>query len=69
MKLSDNALLTGHAASGMVNHGFIDKGATLAVVDRTTTAFDVRKAKRDPEAASLSGGNLQKFIVGREILR
>jgi len=29
----------------------------------------VRKAKRDPEAASLSGGNLQKFIVGREILR
>ena len=26
-------------------------------------------AKRDPEAASLSGGNLQKFIVGREILR
>jgi ABC-type uncharacterized transport system ATPase subunit len=69
MKLSDNALLTGHAASGMVNHGFIDKAATLAVVDRTTSAFDVRKAKRDPEAASLSGGNLQKFIVGREILR
>jgi simple sugar transport system ATP-binding protein len=69
MKLSDNALLTGHAASAMVKHGFIDKTATLAVVDRTTTAFDVRKAKRDPEAASLSGGNLQKFIVGREILR
>jgi simple sugar transport system ATP-binding protein len=69
MKLSDNALLTGHAASGMVNHGFIDKAATLTAVDRTTSAFDVRKAKRDPEAASLSGGNLQKFIVGREILR
>ncbi len=69
MRLSDNALLTGHAASGMVKHGFIDKAATLAVVDKTTTAFDVRKAKRDPEAVSLSGGNLQKFIVGREILR
>jgi simple sugar transport system ATP-binding protein len=70
MRLSDNALLTGHAASGMVKRGgFIDKAATLAVVDRTTTAFDVRKAKRDPEAASLSGGNLQKFVVGREILR
>jgi simple sugar transport system ATP-binding protein len=38
-------------------------------VDRATETFDVRKAKRDPEAASLSGGNLQKFIVGREILR
>ena len=69
MKLSENALLTGHAASGMVKYGFIDHAATLAAVDRTTKAFDVRKAKRDPEAASLSGGNLQKFVVGREILR
>ncbi|HUD85399.1 MAG TPA: ABC transporter ATP-binding protein [Xanthobacteraceae bacterium] len=69
MKLSENALLTGHAASGMVRHGFVDKPATLAIVDRTTKSFDVRKAKRDPEAVSLSGGNLQKFVVGREILR
>ncbi len=69
MKLSENALLTGHAASGMVKHGFVNKPATLATVDRTTKAFDVRKAKRDPEAVSLSGGNLQKFVVGREILR
>jgi len=69
MKLSDNALLTGHASGGMVKGGFIDRAATLGVVDSTTKAFDVRKAKRDPEAASLSGGNLQKFVVGREILR
>ena len=69
MKLSDNALLTGHASGNMVKHGFIDHAATLAVVDNTTKAFDVRKAKRDPEAVSLSGGNLQKFVVGREILR
>jgi simple sugar transport system ATP-binding protein len=69
MKLSENALLTGHAASGMVKHGFVDTAATLATVDRATETFDVRKAKRDPEAASLSGGNLQKFVVGREILR
>ena len=68
MKLSENALLTGHAASGMVKRGLIDKQATLAHVDRTTKSFDVRKAKRDPEP-SLSGGNLQKFVVGREILR
>ncbi len=69
MKLSENALLTGHAASGMVRRGFVNTAATLATVDRATEAFDVRKAKRDPEAASLSGGNLQKFVVGREILR
>ena len=69
MKLSENALLTLHAASSMVKNGFINKLAALAYVDRTTKSFDVRKAKRDPEAVSLSGGNLQKFQVGREILR
>src|SRR5207237_674136 len=69
MKLSENVLLTGHAAGNMVHNGFVNAPATLRTVDRATEAFDVRKAKRDPEAASLSGGNLQKFIVGREILR
>src|SRR5262249_13144534 len=69
MKLSENALLTGHAASNMVRHGFVDTAATLNVVDRTTEGFDVRKARRDTDAASLSGGNLQKFVVGREIVR
>jgi simple sugar transport system ATP-binding protein len=69
MPLSENALLTGHAASGMVRHGFIKRPVTLALVDRVTAAFDVRKAKRNPEPMSLSGGNLQKFVVGREILR
>jgi simple sugar transport system ATP-binding protein len=68
MTLSDNALLTGHAG-GMVRHGLIDRAATLAMVDRISAGFDVRKGGRNPEAASLSGGNLQKFVVGREILR
>jgi general nucleoside transport system ATP-binding protein len=69
MKLSENALLTGHATSGMAKGGFIDRRAMLTVVDRITKVFDVRKGRRDPEAVSLSGGNLQKFVVGREILR
>jgi len=68
-KLSENALISGHAASPMVRRGFIDRGQTLAFVDRITKAYDVRKAKADPEAVSLSGGNLQKYVVGREILR
>ena len=67
--LSNNALISGHAASPMVRRGFIDRGQALAFVERITKAFDVRKAKADPEAMSLSGGNLQKYVVGREILR
>ena len=31
--------------------------------------YDVRKSQEDVTAASLSGGNLQKFVVGREMNR
>ena len=67
--LSENALVAGHATNGFVRRGFIDKAQTLAWVDAVTQAFDVRKGPRDPEARALSGGNLQKFVVGRELLR
>jgi len=36
---------------------------------RISAAMDVRKSGEDPMAGSLSGGNLQKFIVGRELDR
>ena len=67
--LSENALVSGHAANGFVAGGFVDRAKTLGWVDAVTSAFDVRKGPRDPEARALSGGNLQKFVVGREILR
>ena len=31
--------------------------------------MDVRRSGSDPAAASLSGGNLQKYVVGRELDR
>ncbi|MGG5821490.1 ABC transporter ATP-binding protein [Falsiroseomonas sp. HW251] len=67
--LSDNALLSGHATGGFVRSGLVRRGRLLGFVDEITRAFDVRKGPRDPEARALSGGNLQKFVVGREILR
>lgn len=69
LTLSENALVAGHAANGFVAGGFVDRAKTLGWVDAVTKAFDVRKGPRDPEARALSGGNLQKFVVGREILR
>ena len=69
MTLSENVLLTAHATGDLVKGGLVRVGRTLALVDRISKAFDIRKSGRDPVAGSLSGGNLQKFIVGREILR
>jgi simple sugar transport system ATP-binding protein len=69
LALSENVLLTGHGEPRLATRWRIDRAACLAAVDAVTARFDVRKARRDPEAGSLSGGNLQKFVVGREILR
>ena len=68
--LSENVILTHHAVGdGIVRNGLIRRGAAEAMNKRITEAFDVRKGKPDPDARSLSGGNLQKFVVGREIAR
>jgi simple sugar transport system ATP-binding protein len=67
--LTENALLSGHATSGFLSRGLIDRAAVTAWVQRVVKTFDVRMSGTDPEARALSGGNLQKFVVGREILR
>src|SRR5690606_12185619 len=69
MTLSENALLTGRERLGLTARGFLRKRAmrdfAAAIIDR----FGVRAAGPDAAARSLSGGNLQKFIIGREILQ
>ena len=68
--LSDNVLLTRHASDGALVHaGFVDRSGTLAVADRVIERFDVRTSHANPAAQALSGGNLQKFVVGRELDR
>jgi len=67
MSLSENALLTAHAA-GMVKGGFINFGAVRAFAADCITRFNVKAGGPGAEARSLSGGNLQKYIMGREIM-
>ena len=69
MSLSDNALLTNHSLGTTVRHGVIDSTATKLIAANVIQTFDVRVQSNDPIAASLSGGNLQKFVVGREIIK
>jgi general nucleoside transport system ATP-binding protein len=47
--------------------GWIDVKATRALAARLIERFRVKAGGPDAMAKSLSGGNLQKFIVGREI--
>lgn len=71
MPLSENALITRKApedgtlgAMGVMRFAAI-RGLSVKIRE----AFDVRSAKGDPAASTLSGGNLQKFVVGRELSR
>ncbi len=70
LKLSDNVFLTRHATGdGLVRSGILHFLAARGIVRRVSEEFDVRKGSPDPEAMALSGGNLQKFVVGREFDR
>jgi simple sugar transport system ATP-binding protein len=66
MSLADNALLTAYR-EGLVAHGFIRADAVREFAEATISAYGVKASGPYAAARSLSGGNLQKFIVGREI--
>ena len=68
--LSENVVLTRHSSDRrMVWMGMVQSGDASTVSERVIKRFDVRKGKPDPEARALSGGNLQKFVMGRELDR
>jgi general nucleoside transport system ATP-binding protein len=67
--LSENIVLTGHGSDRLTQFGFINGTVAKQKSQAVISAFDVRKSGVDPLARTLSGGNLQKFVVGREILR
>ena len=68
LAMTENALLTAYLR-GLVARGLVRFGATEALARRIFRAFNVVGAGIHAEARSLSGGNLQKFIIGREILQ
>ncbi|MEM7566968.1 MAG: ABC transporter ATP-binding protein [Pseudomonadota bacterium] len=66
LSLGLNGFLTG-ARDGLTRLGFIRPAATRAFADGVIAATDVRCSGQGATARSLSGGNLQKFIIGREM--
>ncbi|WP_085033266.1 ABC transporter ATP-binding protein [Ensifer aridi] len=67
MSLVLNSLLTAHPL-GLLRHGLVEKARAKAFTSECIRQYDVRTPGPDVEAGALSGGNLQKFIVGREIM-
>jgi ABC-type uncharacterized transport system ATPase subunit len=67
MSLTENALLTAHHA-GMLKHGMIQFEKIAEFARKCIDDYNVKCGGEEHAANSLSGGNLQKFIMGREIL-
>ncbi|SFF78490.1 ABC transporter ATP-binding protein [Neptunomonas qingdaonensis] len=68
MSLKDNALLTGFL-TGLIKNGMIDHEGTESFAKKIIKQFKVKTPDSGTHAKSLSGGNLQKFIIGREIMQ
>lgn len=69
MCLWKNTLITAASTKGLVNHGFINQGAAMNYAQEIIQDYRVKATSANQAAGSLSGGNLQKFIMGREILQ
>jgi general nucleoside transport system ATP-binding protein len=67
--LSDNLVLSLERKDSASRLGVLRRPAFRTTLKEIITRFDVRAGAADPEARRLSGGNLQKYVVGREILR
>ena len=68
LSLAHNILLS-HQDSHSVRHGLIRFGAIHDLAAAIIKRFKVKAPGPNATAGSLSGGNLQKYIVGREVMR
>ena len=69
MTLWENAVLTASTRMNLSTFGCIDASRARTFADKVVSEFGVRTRGVDSTARSLSGGNLQKFMVGREVLQ
>ena len=67
MNLIENCLITAKQNQGLVKRGWINLSKATEFAEAIIKKFDVRTASAKNSAKTLSGGNLQKFLIGREI--
>lgn len=67
--LTENTLLTAGPRKGLVKGGLIDHRGARRFAEEVIAAFDVRTPGPGTAAKALSGGNLQKFVIGREVMQ
>ena len=67
MTLEENLLFGAHREQQYRRHGLLDWRAVNQMAQQKIEEYDVRPADAKYHAASLSGGNLQKLVLAREL--
>ena len=67
MSLTENTILSGFKKQRLIKALGIDFSSAKSITEKIRDDFNVKSTGSNDPAQSLSGGNLQKFIVGREI--
>ena len=67
MSLVENTILSGYKKQQLITQLGINFKSSQQITEKIRKDFNVKSSSSENSARSLSGGNLQKFIVGREI--
>lgn len=69
MSLIENAFLTAASREHLLQRGFVRRDRSRSFTEKIISGFDIRAPGPETAARALSGGNLQKFVIGREVLQ
>ena len=67
LSISDNLALSSIALGHSTRRGFLDRRSLRTTARELVEKYDIRPADIDAPAGSLSGGNMQKLVVAREL--
>jgi simple sugar transport system ATP-binding protein len=67
LSVEENLILENHGSPEYLKHGLLDFEKIHRYSDEAIRLFSIKTDGRDAEVKSLSGGNLQKIILAREL--
>ena len=67
LSVEENLILENHTSAEFQNFGLMNAGRIRRFSDDLIEAYDIKTAGREAVAKSLSGGNLQKVMLAREL--
>ncbi|PSJ64691.1 ABC transporter ATP-binding protein [Kumtagia ephedrae] len=69
MSVAENIAATNYSRAGILRHGFVSRARLDAFAAEKIREFDVRGAQPSTPVGWLSGGNMQKVVIARELQR